>query len=88
MRKEIIFLLGMLLALASCNFDGSADIKAKASLTNESASSAISDDKLFKEEESKEGCTTEEDLEAKIEKAAQAEAPSLQGMTEPGCEVN
>lgn len=88
MRKETLFLLVMLLSLVSCKFDGSADVKAKASLSSDAATSAPIEEKLFEEAQAKEGCTTEEDLEAQIEKAAQTEAPSLQGMTDPGCEVN
>ncbi len=90
MNKNAIFnllMLASLFSLVACNFEGSADVKANASLSNEASSSTVSDDKLFGDEAQKEGCTTEEDLEAQIEKAATQEAPTLMGATDPGCEV-
>lgn len=86
MTTKTLTLLVLLNTLAACNFESSTKVNASHS-TSVGTSSAVSDDKLFKEGEAKEGCTTEEDLEAQIEKAAKAEAPSLQGATDPGCEV-
>jgi len=78
-----LFLLALLCSVVSCNSQEGA---ATHSSSSKSVSSAPSDDALFNEK-AKEGCTTEEDLEKKLEEAAKAETVSLQGTTDPGCEV-
>lgn len=80
-KFTLVFVLGMLLGMISCQ----SQEEGKMNNSLQSSAEAVAGDKLF-EEEKKEGCTTEEDLEKKLVEASKA-PPSLQGTTDPGCEV-
>lgn len=78
---KFAFIAALLVIFSSCQKEAVSSQE-----TGVSSSTAVSDDKLFEEGKDKEGCTTEEDLEKKLVEASKAPT-SLQGISDPGCEV-
>lgn len=78
---KIVFIAAFLVVFSSCQKEAVSNQEAGVSST-----AALGDDKLFEEGKDKEGCTTEEDLEKKLVEASKAPT-SLQGISDPGCEV-